>query len=184
MNKNVRILIIVVAIIICGIVGVYIYINVQENNLSKLEVYNYEEDSNYTKYTDMEGIEFSYPSNYKSVGTSTQPTFMDPDINGASVNLISEDSQNLSLKNYIKSSLASIKSSLDIQGDIEEKYINLNGIEAAKLDYITKQNNVDVKITQVILIKSKTAYILTVGCLPDDIEQMQEKTDKIIKSFR
>ena len=58
----------------------------------------------------MEGVEFSYPSNYKSVGSSSQPTFMDPDITGTSVNLISEDSQSLSIKNYIKNSLDSMKS--------------------------------------------------------------------------
>ncbi len=185
MNKNIRnllIIIIVVAIIVVG--GFFVFKNVQENDISKLEVYNYEEDPNYTKCTEIEGVEFSYPSNYESYGNSTQPTFRDPDIVGASVNLVSENAQNLSLENYIKASMETVKSSLDVQGDIQEQYINLNGTKAAKIEYIAKQNNVDIKLTQVAIIKSGNAYILTIGCLPDDSEKIQEKEDKIIKSFR
>ena len=85
---------------------------------------------------------------------------------------------------YIKLSIDSIKQSLDVQGDIEQKYINLNGVKAAKLDYVAKQSGVDVKITQVAIIKSGKAYILTVGCLPDDSEKLQEKADKMVKSLK
>ena len=45
MNKNVKIIIIVVAIIIGIIAGVYIGKNMEKNNVSKLAAYNYEEDS-------------------------------------------------------------------------------------------------------------------------------------------
>ncbi len=185
MSKKVKnIIIAIILIIVIFLVGFFIYKNIQENDISKLEIYNYEEDPNYIKCTEMEGVEFSYPSNYKSVGSSSQPTFMDPDIAGTSVNLISEDSQSLSIKNYIKQSLDSMKKFLNIQGDIEEKYINLNGVKAAKLDYVAKQNGSDVKVTQVAIIKSGKAYILTVGCLPEDSETIKEKSDKIIKSFK
>ena len=180
MNKIVKNIIIVAVIII----GFFIYKNVEESNFAKLEVYNYEEDSNYTKYTAMEGIEFSYPSNYESIGTETQPTFSDPEVLGATVNLISEDSQNLSLESYMKISKESVKKSITLKSDITEQYINLNGIKASKIEYIAEQDNNDIKIEQVIIIKSGKAYILTVGCLPSDAEAMKEKTNKIIKSFR
>ena len=184
MNKNVKILIIIVAIIICSVAGVFIYKNIEENNLSKLPVYNYEEDSNYVKYTDIEGIEFSYPSNYQPLESAAQPTYMDPDILGASVNINYEDSKNLSLEKYLSLSEDSIKSVMSLEGEINEEYMNLNGVKAVKIDYIAKQNGVNVKITQAILIKSGKAYILTIGCLPGDEEAMKEKTDKMIKSFK
>lgn len=184
MNKIVKNIIIIVVVIIALIIGYFLYNYMQESNFAKLEVYNYEEDSNYTKYTGMEGIEFSYPSNYESIGTETQPTFTDPEILGASVNLISEDSQDLSLENYLRISKESVKKSITLKSDIIEEYINLNGVKAAKIEYTAEQENNDIKIEQAIIIKSGKAYILTVGCLPSDSEAMQEKTEKIIKSFR
>ena len=149
-KKGKNILIVLAVIILVALTGFFLYRNMQQSDISKLEVYNYEEDSNYTKYTQMEGIEFSYPSNYKQVESSEQLTFSDP----------------------------------EVQGDIQEKYINLNGTKAAKIDYTTKQNNTDIKLTQVVIIKSGKAYILTISCSPNDSEKIQEKVDKMVKSFR
>ena len=186
MNKNKKvgtILLIVIVFVLAGLGG-FIVTKIQENDLSKLEVYNYEENPNYTKCTDMEGVEFSYPSDYTSIGDSEQPMFMDPEILGATVNLVSEDTQNLSLENYIKYSKDAVKDALSVKGEIEEEYINLNGRKAAKISYTAVQSNSDVSITQVIIIKSGKGYVLTVGCLPSDKEAMREKTDIMIKSFR
>lgn len=183
-KKGKNILIVIAVIILVALTGFFLYRNMQQSDISKLEVYNYEEDSNYTKYTQMEGIEFSYPSNYKQVESSEQLTFSDPEVEGLLVNVVSENSQNLSLEDYIKASLQTVRTSLDVQGDIQEKYINLNGTKAAKIDYTTKQNNTDIKLTQVVIIKSGKAYILTISCSPNDSEKIQEKVDKMVKSFR
>ena len=186
MNKKVIIsMIVIFAIIVLAIGGYFIFNSTKEvSNINDLPVYTYEEDDNYTNYTEMAGIEFSYPSNYKSVGTSTQPTFMDPEIQGASVNLVSDNSQNLPLENYMDLSIENIKKVLTVNGEIEKEYINLNGVKAGKIVYEATQSGINMKLTQVVIIKDSKAYILTIGSLPKDNETMQEKTDKMIKSFK
>ena len=184
MNKAIKGIIIIIAIIVVIVLGIFVYKYIQKNELSKLEIYNYEEDSNYKKYTDMEGIEFSYPSDYVQTGTSDKPVFVDPEFLRTSVSLVSEEAQHMSLENYVKASLDIVKQSLTVKGDISEKYINLNGLKAAKLDYVTVQDNLDLKLTQVIINKSGKTYILSIEYLSENAEQMQDKIDKMVKSFK
>ncbi|MCI8384416.1 MAG: DUF1795 domain-containing protein [Clostridia bacterium] len=186
MNKKIISIIIVVAILVIAVAGFLFYKNgaKEVSNLDELPVYMYEEDENYTKYTEVSGIEFSYPSNYKSIGNSNQPTFTDPEILGASVGLVYESSQGLNIEKYMEASIAGIEKTLTTNTEIQKEYINLNGVKAGKISYEMSQRGTSMKLTQVVIIKDGNAYVLTIGCLPDDVEKMQETTEKIIKSFK
>ncbi len=156
------------------------------DDLSKLAVYTADENMDgYTKCDKIEGIEFYYPSNYTSVGTSKQPTFMDPEILGASVNLISDNfPSSYTFEQYIEASIAGVKQKMTVNGDIKTEYINLNGTKAAKLDYVATASGQTMKITQIALLKDSKVYILTTGSLESDAESFAPKMEKIIKSFK
>ena len=62
----------------------------KKDELEDLPVYTEEETSDYTTFTEMAGVELKYPSNYVSIGKETQPMFMDPDVTGASFNLVTD----------------------------------------------------------------------------------------------
>ena len=95
----------------------------ETEDLSGLPIYTEEEVSDYVTFTDVEGIEVKYPSNYVSVGTSEQPMFMDPDIAGASINIVSaEIPDSFSFEGYIDASIIGIKSQMTIVGEINKEY--------------------------------------------------------------
>ena len=160
----------------------------EENSLDGLAVYQEEEDANYKLCEDMEGITFKCPSNYTSVGkSSSQPIYMDPDVPGARVNVVSENMPSmLSFEGYIEASKASVKnqSQMTILGDITTEYINLNGVKAAKLIYQAKQSNMELDITQIVLEKEGKVYVFSLGGLTKDREVLGPKFDKIIKSIK
>lgn len=160
----------------------------EENSLDGLAVYQEEEDANYKLCEDMEGITFKCPSNYTSVGkSSSQPIYMDPDVSGASVNVVSENMPSmLSFEGYIEASKTSVKnqSQMTILGDITTEYINLNGVKAAKLIYQAKQSNMELDITQIVLEKEGKVYVFSLGGLTKDREVLAPKFDKIIKSIK
>lgn len=157
-----------------------------KDELSSLTSYVQDEDmEGYSKCEQMAGIEFYYPSNYSSVGKSTQPMYMDPDILGASVNLVSETvPSTFTFEGYVDASIIGIKKQMTINGDIDKEYINLNGNKACKLEYVATSSGKTMKITQVVLVKNSKAYILTVGSLKEDAEALQPKLEKMIKSFK
>lgn len=140
----------------------------------------------YTKCEAMEGVEFYYPSNYKSVGKATQPMYMDPDIAGASVNIVSEKFPSAyTFEGYIEASIIGIKDQMTIKDDdVKTEYVNLNGRKAAKLSYTATSQNQTMTITQMAIVKDSKVYILTVGGLEKDAESLQPKMEKIINSFK
>ena len=78
----------------------------KKDELEGLAVYTEEETSDYTTFTEMAGVELKYPSNYKSIGKSTQPMFMDPDVTGASFNLVSDNFPSaLTFEGYVEALL-------------------------------------------------------------------------------
>lgn len=156
------------------------------NDLEGLAVYTVDEDmTGYTKCEAIEGVEFYYPSNYLSVGKEDQPLYMDPEIRGASVNLVTEDfSSAFSFEGYIDASVVEVKDQMDVEGDVNKEFINLNGVKAAKLEYTVTAQGHKMKLTQIALKKDSKAYVLTVCLLADDAEELQPKLEKIIKSFK
>lgn len=189
MNKKTIKFITLAIIMIIGIVtlaGCGLTKDEEKSDLSTLAVYNADENMDgYTKCEEMAGVEFYYPSNYVSVGKSTQPMYMDPDIAGASVNIVSDNMpSSMTFEGYIDASLIGIKKQMTIDGDINTEYINLNGAKAAKLTYIATSQGQTMDITQIALVKNSKVYILTVGSLKNDAEAMKPKLEKIIKSFK
>ena len=161
--------------------------NTNENdNLEGLAVYTVDEDlTGYTKCEEVEGIEFYYPSNYTVQKAGGNTAYMDPEILGANVNVVSADfPSNYSFENYVDLSIEGIKAQMSISGDINKEYINLNGRKAVKLDYIATQSGYSMKCTQVLVVKDKKAYALTIVSLEKDAEALQPKLDKMVKSFK
>ncbi|MCI9015661.1 MAG: DUF1795 domain-containing protein [Clostridia bacterium] len=160
---------------------------VQESKDEGLKEYNgdTEDYTGYVTCTEMEGVEFKYPENYKSAGTSTQPAFQDQEIAGASVNIVSSAMpKGYSFENYIDASIKGVKSQMTINGEINKEYINLNGRKAAKLTYSATSQGITLQVTQVVIEKDAKAYILTMGGFESDSEALAPKIDKMIKSFK
>lgn len=160
-----------------------------KDTLEGLAVYTVDEDlTGYKKFEKIADIEFYYPSNYTEKKLSLVNTaYVDPEISGASVNIISNDFPNgYTFESYIDASIAQLKqqTQMQISGDINKEYINLNGRKAVKLEYLVTQSGITMKCTQVAVVKDKKAYTLTLGCLEKDAEAFQPKLDKILKSFK
>ncbi len=193
MKKNLTksiILMIIMVMAVVTLTGCSALPNAEEPTKDELEgltAYVADEDmEGYTKCEAMEGVEFYYPSNYKSVGKETQPMFMDPDIAGASVNIVSETfPARFTFEGYIEASIIGIKQQMTIKDDeVKTEYINLNGTKAAKLSYVATSQGQTMTITQVAIVKESKVYILTIGGLEKDAESLQPKMDKMIKSFK
>lgn len=158
----------------------------QTSELEGLPVYTADTDmTGYTKCEEMQGVEFYYPSNYISVGKEEQPMFMDTEIAGASVNIVSSEIPSaFSFEGFVDASIIGIKNEMEINGDVNKEYINLNGRKAAKLEYTTDVDGSTMKVVQVIILKDTQAYILTMGGFESDATELQPKLDKMIKSFK
>lgn len=187
---KITILAVIMIMIAVTLTGCTNPLNKEENTKNELEglaVWSSEgEDyTDYKKCEEIAGVEFYYPSNYTSVGKSTQPMYMDPDILGSSVNLVSADMVNaMTFEGYIDASILGIKKQMTVNGDINKEYINLNGVKACKLDYVATSKGQTMKLTQAAILKDKKVYVLTLGGLQKDAEAMQPKIDKMIKSFK
>ncbi len=137
----------------------------------------------YTEYTHSSGVKFSYPEDWKSLGTSSKPVFADAN-NGTNVNLLSETvPTGYNLTSYMSASVANIKSQMGdkIKGEVSQEDVKLNGRDASIITYIMTQNDIDVNIKQACFIDDKTAYILTTATTVD--ENDTEIVDNIISSF-
>lgn len=160
-----------------------------KGELDNLTVYTAEETPDWSTFDKISGIEFKYPANYKSIGTSTMPMYMDPDVEGATLNVVTSSfPSSLSFEGYVDESIPGIKSQMSINGEVNVDYINLNGQKAAKLDYEATSRGQTMSITQVLIKKNGNAYILTLGMLKADKDAntsgINEKFEKIVKSFK
>ena len=160
-----------------------------KGELDNLTVYTAEETPDWSTFDKISGIEFKYPANYKSIGTSTMPMYMDPDVEGATLNVVTSSfPSSLSFEGYVDASIPGIKSQMSINGEVNVDYINLNGQKAAKLDYEATSQGQTMSITQVLIKKNGNAYILTLGMLKADKDAntsgINEKFEKIVKSFK
>ncbi|MCI8481597.1 MAG: DUF1795 domain-containing protein [Clostridia bacterium] len=156
-----------------------------EDSVEGLAVYTAEETPDYTTFDQMEGIELKYPSNYVSVGKESLPMFMDPDVLGATINIVTSAFPSaMSFEGYVDASIPGLKQQMKIDGDIKKEYINLNGRKAARLDYVAVTEGKRMNVTQILIKKDNKAYVLTLGALETDKETVSPKFEKIIKSFK
>lgn len=145
---------------------------------------NAKELSNYTEYTHSSGVKFSYPSEWKSMGTSSAPQFMN-NTTGTNVNLQSESTA-VNLKTYVTAAVAGLKKQYgsNIKGDISEEFVKLNGKDACILTYKINQYNIDMVAKQAVFMDSKTAYVLTVVLRESNEGTDTEIAENIISSFK
>lgn len=193
MNKKTTqiIIIVIAAIIAVGIIGYGIWTKTDKQakgeSTEGLEVYNenVEATKDYATFNEFEGVTFKYPSNYKSVGKANNPIYADPEVGGASVNILKDKiPSSFSFEGYIDASISGIKSQMTVKDEINKQYINLNGKKAAKLEYVAITPNGNVHILQVLIQKNGEAYALTLGSLDKDAEKVATKFDNIIRSFK
>lgn len=157
----------------------------KEDDLEGLAVYTEEETPDYTTCTEVSGVEFKYPSNYTSIGTESIPMFMDPDVLGATINIVNSSFPSaLSFEGYVDASIPGIKQQMTLEGEVQKEYINLNGRKAARLDYVATTQGQKMNVTQILIKKDNKAYVLTLGALEADKETISPKFEKIIKSFK
>ena len=85
----------------------------------------------------------------------------------------------------MSASIANIKSQLSsqIEGEIEQEDVKLNGRDAAIITYTMTQSGVKVKIKQACFIEDGTAYILTTAVPETYYETDAGILDNIISSF-
>lgn len=110
---------------------------------------------------------------------------MDPEVLGANFNIASTDMPNrYTFEEYVDMSIPGIKTQITVIGNIDIEYINLNGNKAAKIEYIGKAKRGNAKLTQIVVLKYNKIYILTLTALEKDLDIIQPKFDKIIKSLK
>lgn len=138
----------------------------------------------YTEYLDESGIKFSYPSEWESLGeSSSQPIFVDT-LTGSSVNYLSESvPKSIKIDKYMSSAISNVKEQMDINGDVEETRVLLNGKKATIIEYSINQSGTTAIIKQAVFIEDEKAHILTVVVQEyEDLDQT-EIMDNIIYSF-
>lgn len=144
---------------------------------------NKEELSGYTEYVDSSGVKFSYPSDWKNLGTTSKPVFGETST-GTSVNYLSESIPKMyNLTSYMAAAVKNVKESMHIDTDIEEEEVKLNGRDAAILTYKITQDGSEIMIKQVCFIADDAAHILTIATLEKNYNDKQETIDKIISSY-
>lgn len=190
-KKSTQIMIVIgaiLAIIILAVVGSYYLANkdVKNNidNLDDLEVYTEEEDTiGYETYTETRGITFKYPETYTKTRVNGLTMYMDPDIPGVTLNLIKTSGVS-TIDGMDKIYPQQLKSKMNIQGEVQQEYINLNGNKAYRVDFIAEENGIIMEGTQIMLVKDKTGYVLTLGVAEDDSYEVEDTFDTIIKSLK
>ena len=144
-----------------------------------------EGNADYSRYTSTEGVSFAYPTEWVSVGTETEPMFMDPNGTGSSVNYLTESvSSALAFSTYVNSAIVNLKAEVDITGEIEKTEINLNGSQAFKLVYNMNEQGYDLFVTQIIIKVGDSVHMVTVGGLAESETELSEIYENIASSLK
>ena len=168
------------------LLGIELPSTITENNNDTTKTINQNDLTGYTLYTHSSGIQFAYPADWTDSGSTSNPVFADSET-GTNVNLLSETiPTGYDLTSYMDISISNIKSGLgdNIEGDISQEYVKLNGRDASIISYTMSQDSIKVKIKQICFIDDETAYILTLATTEDTYEQESETIDNIISSFK
>lgn len=168
------------------LLGIELPSTITENNNDTTKTINQNDLTGYTLYTHSSGIQFAYPADWTDSGSTSNPVFADSET-GTNVNLLSETiPTGYDLTSYMDASISNIKSGLsdNIEGDISQEYVKLNGRDASIISYTMSQDSIKVKIKQICFIDDETAYILTLATTEDTYEQESETIDNIISSFK
>lgn len=168
------------------LLGIELPSTITENNNDTTKTINQNNLTGYTLYTHSSGIQFAYPADWTDSGSTSNPVFADSET-GTNVNLLSETiPTGYDLTSYMDISISNIKSGLgdNIEGDISQEYVKLNGRDASIISYTMSQDSIKVKIKQICFIDDETAYILTLATTEDTYEQESETIDNIISSFK
>lgn len=106
------------------------------------------------------------------------------DVPSPNINLLTESMQGVSLKEYIKKSLSSLKqvlptSEVKANGDIEA-----NGIEGAWYNYTMEMQGVKADLMAYVFPKDGIAYVITGICPPAKAGKYRPIFDSVAKSLK
>lgn len=141
--------------------------------------------TDYTVFTDSTtGLKFAYPSTWVNAGTDQIPVFGDS-TTGATVNLVTENTlAGMSLSTYVEASKTAVKSAFDIDEEIKEENIKVNGTDAVQLTYSTTQSNIEMTLQQVLMVKDNKAYVLTFGAPTIYYNSSKDTFSKILSTVQ
>ena len=180
-TKKIGALICIVLVAILTLTGCSLNIGGKDSN--KKETIDKKDLEGYTEYVHSSGVKFSYPSEWKNLGTSSKPVFGDTST-GTSVNYLSESvPKTYNLTSYMSAAVANVKKTMEVVGDIEENEVILNGKDASIIKYTVKQSDTSVVIKQACFLDSENAHILTTATLESNYEKEAEAMDNVISSF-
>ena len=141
----------------------------------------------FSRHTEDSGISFAYPVDWVSVGTATQPMYMDATGSGSSVNYLTEEiSEVLELEIYVNAAVTNVKANTDmsIVGEIAQEEFALNGKQAFKLSYQMEQSGMTLNVIQVVIKTDGKVHMITTGGLSEETENMAETYEKIVSSLK
>lgn len=153
MKKKLIIIISVILVILLIIIGaIALKNNKKEENNTKNEVTNSAELKGLPEYKDTKptgfirysgaiDVKLSYPATWVSASQNTQqPVFISKDETDAKINIITALNDK-PLEQLVEASVANLKNSGTVKGDISQQMINLNGRKACRIDYIMTQKS-------------------------------------------
>lgn len=136
------------------------------------------------------GFSVEYPATWTAQENvyGAQVMFFSPQLSGdkfrENVGIVSETlPSDLAVADYytsIKNQLTSI-----VQGyqELSNEDITLAGVAAKKIVYVGTQSNYELKWMQVLLIKDKTAYVISYTASAGTFDEFSKEADAIVKSF-
>lgn len=156
---------------------------------AKMEL-NKEQLEGYTDYIHSSGIKYSYPTEWKNLGTEIEPIFGDTST-GTSVIYASNKPDKVntlySLNSYVSDYIETIKENaegnMEVVGNVEKDEVRLNGRDAYIVKYTVLQSNSNFVVKQAIFLDDGIAHILTVLTFEKNYEDEAETMNNILKSF-
>lgn len=101
-----------------------------------------------------------------------------------SVNITNEFMQNLSLEEYLKGTIQSVKKSIPSAIILEQGEIEANSLKGIWYSYNMEPQGIKASLVSYIFPKDGVAYILTAGTQTKDAVKYRAIFDKVAKSFK
>lgn len=101
-----------------------------------------------------------------------------------SINVSSEFMQHLSLQDYLKGTIASVKKTIPSAVILNEGEIRANGLQGVWYSYNMEPQGLQVSLVCYIFQKDGVAYLITAGTQTKDAVKYRTLFNKVAQSFR
>ena len=89
----------------------------------------------------------------------------------------------MAVADYYTSIKAQLTSIVQWYQELSNEDITLAGVAAKKIIYVGTQSNYELKWMQTMLIKNKTAYIISYTASAGTFDEFKKEADAIVNSF-